>query len=111
MMLKLFSAIIALLVLGDSISTYLCLTHVPGGQEMNPLVIPLITALGVGPAMIISCLFRWAGTAWLYKMAKGGEMRKWVVLVGFTFVIALTLFANVNNWSIYQDWLELQNRF
>jgi len=101
MTLKLFTSLILLLVAGDGISTYLCLTQVPGGQEANPLVIPFINWLGVGPAMWLSGFGRSAGALWLYKMAKTGEMRRWVVLVGFTFVIALTLFANVNNWEIW----------
>ena len=101
MNLRLLTTIIIILIWGDSLSTYLCLTQVPGGQEANPLVIPFINWLGVGPAMWVSGLARSAGSLWLYNMAKTGEMRKAVVLVGFTWVIALTLFANVNNWDIW----------
>lgn len=111
MTLKLFIALIAFLVLGDSISTYLCLTQVPGSQEANPLVLPIINWLGVGPTMIISCLSRWAGMTWLYLMAKTGELRRWIVLVGFTFVIALTLFANINNWEIWLNHRTLESHF
>lgn len=106
MTLKLFTALIALLVLGDGISTYLCLTQVPGGQEMNPLVIPLINWLGVGPAMWLSGCARTAGALWLYRMASTGELRRWVVLVGFTFAIALTLAANINNWFLLLKYID-----
>jgi hypothetical protein len=100
MTLKLFTFLILLLVLGDSISTYLCLTQVPGGQEVNPLVIPVINWLGIGPAMWLSGLARTAGALWLYQMADTGELRKSIILIGFTFAIAMTLAANVNNWTI-----------
>jgi len=111
MTIKLFTVLILLLVLGDSISTYLCLTQVPGGQEANLLVIPVINWLGVGPAMWVSGLARTAGALWLYQMADTGELRKGVVLVGFTFVIALTLFANANNWEIWLNWRSMESHF
>ena len=111
MTLKLFTSLILLLVLGDGISTYLCLTQVPGGQEANPLIIPFINWLGVGAAMWLSVCARSAGALWLYRMAGTGELRRWVVLVGFTFAIALTLFANVNNWEIWLNHRALEAMF
>lgn len=104
MNLKLFTALIILLVLGDCLSTYLVLTQIPGGEEMNPLVVPVINSLGIIPAMLLSVVFRIASIIWMYALAKTGETRKIIILIGFGIGITLTLLANINNWVLWLNY-------
>ena len=103
LLLSIFGAL-TLLILGDDISTYLCLTAAAPDyvvSEANPLSAWMFGLIGIIPALALQGVVKGAGMAILYKMATLWSPRTYkLIAYGMGFAVVVTLGANLNNWYV-----------
>jgi len=101
-------SLLLLLLLGDNLSTYLCLTSPDRGHivsEMNPISAWMFGSLGLVPSLTIQMVIKVIGVVFLYWWAKTRADTCRRITVGVSVAALMVLGANVNNWWIYYDLL------
>ena len=95
--------VLTLLILGDDVSTYLCLT-VPSPHhnvsEMNPVSAWMFGLLGIIPALALQGAVKGVGMVVLYRLAMRKPHTYKLIAWGMGIALIPSLFANVNNWRI-----------
>jgi hypothetical protein len=95
--------ILYLLVLGDCVSTYFCLTvEAPGYSiyEANPLSEAVFSAVGMMEGLALMAGLKALGLVVLYKMAMNNTHTYLLIAIGMACAALITLLVNVNNWYI-----------
>ena len=97
-------SLLLLLVLGDNLSTYLCLTSPARGHivsEVNPISAWMFGYLGLVPSIAIQMVLKVVGVVFLYWWARTRADTCRRITVGVSIASLMALVANVNNWWIY----------
>lgn len=101
-LLVLFS-LLYLLIIGDCVSTYLCLTTISDTYrvwEGNLISAWLFELVGLVPGLVLFALVKAVGLVWLYRLAMKSERRYiWIVSM-MSVAFCITAYANFNNWRI-----------
>jgi len=94
--------VLALLILGDDVSTYLCLTTPSENYnttEANPLSAWMFGLMGIIPALTLQGVVKGGGMVVLYKMGTLWNPRTYKLIAwGMGGAVLVTLLANLNNW-------------
>ena len=100
--------VILLLVVGDNVSTYYCLT-IPSDTfqvvEVNPLSRWLFQKVGLTTGLVLNGIYKGILMVPLYRLAKRSESRSKVVLFMSVVGLLIMSYANYNNWSVYYSLL------
>jgi hypothetical protein len=93
-----------LLILGDFVSTYLCLTT-PNEfykvWEVNPLSAWMFGVMGIVPALALQAAIKGGALIWCHHWSQRSMLHyrvMWIMMLG---ALLITGYANVNNWQIY----------
>ena len=100
---------LSLLVIGDGVSTYLCLTTQSASYEVweaNPITNWVFSIIGIGPGLLLDTVIEIGVLIWLYFLAIRKPRWYTPVIAGTTFVALMTAYATWNNWSIYYALIE-----
>jgi uncharacterized protein YacL len=96
--------VLFVLILGDCVSTYLCLTT-PSPEynvwEANPVSEWLFQAIGLVPGLVIFALAKAIALliVWKWAHVSPGHMLLFLILMGGS--IPVTAYVNYNNFHIY----------
>jgi hypothetical protein len=93
-----------LLVIGDCVSTYLCLTTVSDSYaawESNPISAWIFQQLGLIPGLVAMLVVKGFGVLILNVMSKKNKSNYIVILVGMLGAVLITGYVNYNNWGVY----------
>lgn len=97
--------VLSFLIVGDAVSTYLCLTiPTPEGidvWEYNPVAEWTFRHLGLVPGLLTSLLVKALGLIFIWKWAHQSRGRMLFYLTFMCGAVLLTAYANFNNWYIY----------
>jgi len=96
--------ILYLLVIGDCVSTYLCLTTFNDGYtawEGNLVSAWLFQQLGLIPGLGAMLVAKALGIVILNVLSKRSRSNYVVVLVGMIGAVLITGYVNYNNWYVY----------
>ncbi len=95
---------LGILIIGDGISTYLCLTTPSDTYEVWEGVGPvrgLFDTIGLAPGLILIFVTKITLLVWLYRIARKGAVVYWIAVVGTLLGALFLAYANLNNWYIY----------
>lgn len=98
------SVLAFLLVIGDCVSTYLCLSTVSEQYrvyEANLLSDLVFGWVGMVPGLVIMGIGKALGLVFLCLVYARRPKRRAVVILGLLFLVLMTAYVNANNWSIY----------
>lgn len=93
-----------LLIIGDNVSTYLCLTTSTETYkvwEANPISAWLFQSVGMVNGMILQLITKGIALVWLYHYSTKSMMHYrlvWFMMLG---AVLITGYVNYSNWSIY----------
>lgn len=96
--------LLMLLVIGDNVSTYLCLTtssDVYHTWEANPISAWMFQAFGMIPAMLLQTVIKLAALVWVYSLIGDSRSNLRVTWVTVMLLIVVTGYVNLNNWYAY----------
>lgn len=108
LLLELF-LVLFLLIAGDCVSTYLCLTTFSErylAWEANPVTAWLFAAIGLLPGLSLMLVGKSLMFIPLYKLAQLSRGLYRFILLGTLLAVLLTAWVNYNNWSLYTLLLE-----
>lgn len=92
------------LVIGDCVSTYLCLTT-PTDEynvgEANLLSAWLFAQVGLVQGLALSTMIKATLSVWLYRIVQSRPHLLTFSTLGMAFAVSSTLWANLNNWYIW----------
>ena len=103
-LLLVISVLLYLLIIGDCISTYYCLTTPTLTYEVregNPATAWLFQQVGLVTGLWLLLVVKAVGLVYLSAISKHCRVRYWTVLVGMVGAILVTGYVNYNNWSVY----------
>lgn len=95
--------VLYLLVLGDCVSTYLCLTTPSPNHnisEANPVSAWTFSLIGLVPGLTLMAAGKAIGLVILYRLAMSKAHTYWLIAGGMSVALFITLYANLNNWYI-----------
>ena len=96
--------VLYLLVIGDCVSTYLCLTTVNEGYsawEGNPASAWIFQQLGLIPGLGAMLVAKALGILILNALSKRSRSSYVFILVGMLGAVLITGYVNYNNWYVY----------
>ncbi len=96
--------VVLLLIVGDCVSTYYCLTTPSPGirvWEANPLAEWLFQKVGLVPGLALHVVVKGILLVLLYRLTERSKVSRRIILGGMTGAALLMGYVNYSNWSIY----------
>ncbi len=93
-----------LLIVGDCVSTYFCLTASTSAYrvwEGNPVTNWLFQWVGLVPGLVLLAVAKAVGLFYLFAVAKTGRVYYLLILIGMLGATLIAGYVNYNNWSVY----------
>lgn len=96
--------VLFLLIIGDHVSTYLCLTTPTETYkvwEVNPISAWGFGLIGLVPTLILQLVIKGVALVWAYRWAQRSMLHyrfMWFIMIG---AVLITGYVNYNNFYIY----------